>query len=1122
MPAIDEYVTALNATLASGDSTEHSHRHSLKALVESFDSEVTATNEPKQSEAGAPDYDIKLSRRHGTLSIGKIEAKDIGSAALEIIERDSDREKPRTRSGEQLKRYRGAFENLILTDYVEFRWYVRGELRTAKTLGTVSANEVTLGNEASSEVTVLLQNFLDTAPLKIRTPKKLAERMARLAALIREVILSAMGAKSLSQTTTGLHRAFKETLVADLTDEAFADMMSQTIAYGLFAARVQHSDAEVAFTRLTAAQSIPRTNPFLRRLFGVVTGPELEDEPYVSVVDDLAQLLNDADMNQILKNFGAEKRDPIVHFYETFLGAYDPELRDVRGVYYTPLPIVSYIVRSVDKILASSFGLPAGIADTTRTGPGDDQPHKVLVLDPATGTGTFLYEVVDLIRERFMSQGRSGMWPAYVKEHLLPRLHGFELMMAPYAVAHLKLALQLAGKDLPENERAEAAYDFATDERIGIYLTNALDPGEAHSTLPLGQFISDEANAASAVKSQKPIMVVLGNPPYQGQSANASSRRELVGTNRNGVNRFRTVKTAIGELLTAYYQVDGAPIQEQNSKWLQDDYVKFIRLGQSRIDATGYGVLGYVTNHTYLDAPTFRGMRQSLLQTFNDIYILDLHGSIRRRDSNPDGGVDDNVFDQIQQGVCIAIFVKTQGDQSPATIHYSDKWGSREEKYDWLDANTTDTTVWEDSVPVGPFYSFRPEDPVTREEWLDAPSLTEIFPVYSVGIATHRDELAVDTRSTRLKARLEDFCSTTKSDDEVRRQYFGTKGRVTSKGIHYLPGDNADWDLVDRRAKLIADDKRGSSIKPILYRPFDSRYVVYHADVVDRRKYEVMKHMLSDENIGLISARSNKSGVQDQFLVTDLMTETKTGEATTGSVLFPLWLYADDEQDDETLLSAAALSGRRNANIGPQFKVLLKENLGLDPVDKDRGDLTSTIGPRDVLDYVYGVVHSRTYRVRYGNFLRSDYPRIPITSDITRFRLVCEFGANLVDLHMLKAKGLDTGATGGPTRGTNTVDAIPAGQRWVPGEEVTDQGQVVINLDGGQDGGPQLLPGVDEDVWRFEVGGHQVLKKWLDARKGDVLTFSEMEHLVKTVNAIRRTIDLQDEIEELLTGWPLL
>jgi predicted helicase len=395
-------------------------------------------------------------------------------------------------------------------------------------------------------------------------------------------------------------------------------MYAQTIAYGLFAARCTSKNGS-SFTRLDAAQNLPRTNPFLRKLFQYIAGYELDDR-IAWLVDDLSQVLAQADMEAVLKNFGKHsgKEDPVVHFYETFLKAYDPKVREMRGVYYTPEPVVSYIVRSIDHLLKTRFNKPKGLAD-----------DNTLILDPATGTATFLYMVINEIHQSFA--GQEGMWNDYVAGKLLPRIFGFELLMAPYAVAHLKLGLLLQ----------ETGYEFQSDERLGVYLTNTLDEAIKHSETLFARWISEEANAAARVKKDEPIMVVLGNPPYSGHSANKGEwARQLV----------ETYKKDCPELYK--------PAQ---AKWLQDDYVKFIAFGQWRIERTGQGILGFITNHAYLDNPTFRGMRQSLMSTFTDIYILNLHGNAKKKEVAPDGGKDENVFD-IQQGVAICLLVKETGN----------------------------------------------------------------------------------------------------------------------------------------------------------------------------------------------------------------------------------------------------------------------------------------------------------------------------------------------------------------------------------------------------------------------------------------------------------------------------
>ena len=427
----------------------------------------------------------------------------------------------------------------------------------------------------------------------------------------------------------------------------FADMFAQTLAYGLFSARAASGSAK--FTREKAQKLIPRTNPFLRAFFEQITGAALDDEPFAGFVEDLIQTLDHADMARVMEDFGkhGRRRDPVVHFYETFLQAYDPRLRELRGVYYTPEPVVNYIVQSIDRLLKDKFGIKAGLADhskiTVKRKEGEreitDETHRVLILDPATGTATFLYTVLDFIRSQFKTRKNAGQWGSYVHEHLLPRLFGFELLMAPYAVAHFKIGLALAAMDEEPLFRQQWSYEPQGNERVNIFLTNTLEDLE-HTTEQLGPLraLSNEANSAYEIKKHKPVLVVLGNPPYSGHSANKGEW--------------------ISKLVRDYYFCDGQPLGERNPKWLQDDYVKFLRWAQWRIEQTGQGVLAFITNHGYLDNPTFRGMRQNLMQTFDEIYVLDLHGNSKKKETVPDTGeADKNVFD-IQQGVAIGIFVK--------------------------------------------------------------------------------------------------------------------------------------------------------------------------------------------------------------------------------------------------------------------------------------------------------------------------------------------------------------------------------------------------------------------------------------------------------------------------------
>jgi type I restriction-modification system DNA methylase subunit len=608
----DTYLKSIQKNLQKG--SERSHYPALKNLIDDPLHGVDAVIEEKGNKAGIPDFTVK--RRE--LLVGYIEAKDVG-IDLKQIEKT-----------EQLQRYLEAFPNLVLTNYLEFRWYVEGKCRQTEVLADLLTNvgDGKLQIKNADKVAALLDQFLNYSGEIISKPEDLARQMARLTKAIRLATTTALDEEDNKGELHQLKQGFSEVLLPDLSDPDFADMYAQTISYGLFAARVGHaqnSDGET-FTRRTAGTYIPATNPFLKRLFNTIVETDAVSK-IDWAIDDLVLLLSQVDMGSILEDFGRRTRqeDPVVHFYETFLAAYNAALRKSRGVYYTPEPVVSFIVRSLDAILKEKFDLPLGLADNTRD-PVTNQP-RVQILDPATGTGTFLYEVVKQIYRNLEEMGMANQWDSYVSENLLDRLFGFELLMAPYAIAHLKLGLQLQ----------ELGYKFKGKQRLGIYLTNTLDEALKKSEILFGQFVAQEANEASVIKRDTPVMVIVGNPPYSYQSTNTGDW--------------------ISGLIRDYYQIDGLPLDERNPKGLQDDYVKFIRFGQWRIDRTGSGILAFITNHGYLDNPTFRGMRQSLDKTFDEIYIMDLHGNSKKKEVAPDGSLDKNVFD-IQQGVAVAIMVK--------------------------------------------------------------------------------------------------------------------------------------------------------------------------------------------------------------------------------------------------------------------------------------------------------------------------------------------------------------------------------------------------------------------------------------------------------------------------------
>jgi len=1075
LSSLTQYISAIERELTAGNSTEHTHRPALKTLIESLAEGVVATNEPQRIKCGAPDFLVTK----GALTIGYVEAKDV-SIDLDEIE-----------DSEQLTKYRDSLSNLILTDYLEFRWYLNGDLRLTAHLGTAAKDgKVKRDKTGFESVAELLSGFLAHKAEAVGTPKELALRMARLAHLIRNLIINAFTGEPETGSLHSQLAAFQNNLVPDLSAEQFADMYAQTIAYGLFAARCTSKNG-ASFTRFDAAQSLPRTNPFLRKLFQYIAGYDLDDR-IAWLVDDLAQVLAQADMEAVLKDFGKRlaKEDPVVHFYETFLTAYDSKVREMRGVYYTPEPVVSYIVRSVDHLLKTRFNKPLGLAD-----------DKTLILDPAVGTATFLYTTINEIHQAIAGRGQQGLWNNYVAEMLLPRIFGFELLMAPYAVAHLKLGLQLQ----------ETGYQFQTDQRLGIYLTNTLDEAFKHAETLFAGWISEEANTAAEIKKDKPIMVVLGNPPYSGISANVSETEETIMPGQTYTDHLRLqivekngekvaywspvevkavsqttkrLKTFIGRLIEDYKIIDCQPLKERKH-WLQDDYVKFIRFGQWRIERTGQGILGFITNHGYLDNPTFRGMRQSLMNAFTDIYILDLHGNVKKKERTPVGGVDENVFD-IQQGVAIGIFVKESEKKGPAKIHHADLWGLREEKYRALSDSDLKETPWLDLAPTSPSYFFVPREEELKSEYEKGWEQKNIFPVNSTGIVTARDEFVIDFEQNPIKRRIELFLDKTLSDIEVQEAL--------------SLSENYAWRVSEARKQLREVKDWESHFDRILYRPFDIRSIYYHPSVVWRTRLNVMRQMLAGENLALCIGRAGQVIGPEQWDILFCANVIQDFNLfyRGGNVNFPLYLYPKEGE--------LQLEGdKRRPNLNSEFIKDVSGKLGLSFIEDGKGSLKETFGPEDIFDYTYAVFHSPTYRARYAEFLKIDFPRLPLTSDKELFKALAEKGAELVALHLMESPSLHTLITSYPVTGANLVERVDY-------DEI--RRRVYINK-------TQYFEGVPPKVWDFHVGGYQVCEKWLKDRKGRALVYDDLTHYQKVIVALEETIRIMREIDEIIPGWPI-
>ncbi len=796
---ISTYIKEINQLYQTGLTTEHSFRPALQRLLHDCTG-CTVINEQSHIDCGAPD--LTLLSKH--LPIAYIEAKDLEDGDLD----------GRKKNREQFDRYKASLDTIIFTDYLDFHLYEHGEWQQSVRLAEIQGNKIRLSD--ADRFVSLMEHIKNARPQRITSASKLAQLMAGKARLLRDIIEQALIQDGDNPTELRCYMEdFRKTLLHDITPKKFADIYAQTIAYGMFAARL-HDESPDDFSRSEAANLIPKTNPFLRKIFQQIAGFDL-DERIAWIVDDLVSAFAATDMEKIMQGFGKETQqtDPILHFYEDFLFQYDPAAKKQCGVYYTPQPVVEFIVRAVDDILRTEFQLPMGLADTSKTEVEQEIPqdpkhrkekklvHRVQVLDPATGTGTFLAETVRQIKRDLGEQ--MGAWPSYVPEHLRPRLFGFELMMAPYTIAHIKLDMEIGVK---------------MDNRLNVYLTNSLEEANMDSGTLFGDYLAQEANAASSIKKESPVMIVMGNPPYSGESQNKSEW--------------------IMKLMEDYKKEPGgvSPLKERNPKWINDDYCKFIRLGQYYVDRNKEGVLAYICNNGFLDNPTFRGMRWNLLRSFDKIYIINLHGNSLKKETCPDGSKDENVFD-IMVGTSINIFVKTGKKKNLAEVYYLDLYGERKNKYEFLSLNKIDTMDFQKIDYGEPFYFFVPKDSKGEKEYMNGFKINDLCSVNSMGVTTGHDKELVS---------FSPFSYSTNT------RYY--------------------------------------------YRPFDTLWLNYDLNQVVRPRESIMRN-LQKENIALclIKVNSSVDGLFKAFVTKGITDKTILSSKDNTSV-FPLYLYPEEGSID--------------------------------------------------------------------------------------------------------------------------------------------------------------------------------------------------------------------------------
>jgi hypothetical protein len=940
----------------------------------------------------------------------------------------------------------------------------------------------------------------------IRRSEELAQALAALAMRINKEALSLIKKESANGPLKTLHAGFKDALIHDLTEEAFTDCYAQTITYGLLTAAITKvNQAGVKdLTSTSVLEMVPSTNPFLKDILSSFLeaggrgqkGIDFDDLGVQDVIDLLRA--ESTDLPNILRDFGnlTQDEDPVIHFYETFLKIYNKDERVKRGAFYTPRPVVSYIVRSVDELLRKEFGLEDGLADTTTWGemikrnpaiklppltdsPGEKKTIKetepfVQILDPATGTATFLVEVINIIEKTVKAKAwaklKKGLydhdrhskheevlkaWNEYVPEHLLKRLHAYEIMMAPYVIAHMKVGLKLA----------ETGYRFMTEERARVYLTNALEPAKdfkerLNFDIPA---LAIEAKQVNDVKRNKRYTVVIGNPPYSGLSANMSDEAK--------------------SLVERYKYIEGESINERKL-WLQDDYVKFVSYSQQLVEKSGIGLIGMITNHGFIDNPTFRGMRYSLLKTFKQIRILNLRGNSNKKEKAPDGSLDENLFD-IRQGVSVML---ASGVSGASRVEHKDAWGTRSAKCLWLSSNSSLTTNWDSLSVGGPEYYFVPGPSGDLGGYFTWTPLDSIFPVSGVGMVSARDRLCFDFTQKGIWDRVNEFV---KLEPERAREKYD------------LGGDADSWSVERAQKDITSSGLRRSLVTPILYRPFDVRYTYYTGTsngFLARPLARTSRHMIDMKNVALCFVRREElpCNFAHVFVTRHAPTFVTLSGKAAGNFA-PLYLHVNSGSQDEL-----RLTGESTHNICKVFAGKIARCIGLSARENDYLQVDDSA--ESIFAYVYATSSSPKFRLKYNDALKLDFPRIPLPGNRELYLRLSEIGKKLISIHLLEKEGEHS-----------QVRVISAEGKLV---EKPSWSNDTVWLDKEQTVG---FTGIREEAWNFHVGGYQVCSKWLKDRKGMELTKDDIAHYLKVVAAINATIKLTVELDEVIDahgGWP--
>lgn len=1061
---------------------EHTHRTALQNLLQTIKenqdkpSKISIKQEPNNDKEGrgAPDFLITKD----FLTLGYIENKRVNTNLEAIIQSN------------QILKYTKLSPNIILTDYLRFillNLNDKNEIIICKEVKICSLDEIksTLKNPSlldtlTQELNELFSLFFSKIPNPINSALEFANHLSLRTKILKDELLLS----SKNETLSSLFNTFKDTLYKELSYEEFCDSFAQTLTYSLFLAKL-NNDTSKEIDLNNAKKFIPKSFSLIRSMSGFLDDSFENLESIKWLLEEIINIINHIDITSIIRelNKTSEKdllnrptissthKDPYLHFYETFLASYDPKLREVRGVYYTPAPIVSFIINAVDEVLKQDLNHKKGLSQAL--------DKDITLLDFATGTGTFLLEAFRKALEPIDKKSVN-----YNPKALIDKFCGFEFLIAPYTIAHLKIS---------QSFKEEFNSPLKDDESLKIILTNTLysqsisKEQDNQNTLFTLFELTKEFKKAQSIKEDQ-ILIITGNPPYSGASSNKGlyedeikisyglepSKAKLSKEQKNYIHLYFQEKTKQNtSTFKAIYEKHKLE-NEKNPKWLLDDYVKFIRFAQSKIDSQKSGIFAFISNNGFLDNPTFRGMRYSLMQSFDKIYILNLHGNTRKKEKAPDGSKDDNVFD-IMQGVSINIFIKQNSKAKNTKIYYYDLYGKRKDKYEFLYENDLNSIQWTRIKNNEPFYLFLPQNNDLLEEYNQGISVKDIFMLSSTGICTQRDSVAIQKTKQDIVNLVNDFCKL---------------NEITLKKKYNIEEDGRDWQL-SRAINSVKNTK--GAFKQIAYRPFEFCWTYYNGESRAFMSYprdEVMEHFLENENIGLICDRGTKLNDLSNIFISDTLIDLHL--VGSGSYISPLYLYPTT-RSKKFLKKENPNFNEKNftskiANFKESFRVFI------DDLYKEK------FSPEHILGYIYAVLFHKIYREKYLDFLKVDFPKIPFVKDKNTFKNLSKLGLKLINLHLLKNDSLDSNVGEALFKDIKNKNFKIQKIKYSKTKK-----ELFINES-------LYFSKVSLEVYEFKIGGFVVLDKYLKSHKEEEIDHKHFTLIIQTLNA---TLKIQNEISKI-------